>query len=125
MCRVPRPPVRAGMPRVVDDTPRLLIVGLRGQTHVGGSLARAADKIQLKHAFVDAGRAFAAPRLVRVVTWRLAGHRPPALRRASQAVVAACARWRPRWLLTTGLAPIDAPALMAIGRLGVKRLNYL
>jgi spore maturation protein CgeB len=34
-------------------------------------------------------------------------------------------RWRPRWLLATGLAPIDAPALAVIGRLEVKRLNYL
>jgi hypothetical protein len=103
----------------------LVIVGVHGHTHIGGSLARAAEKLRVKHAFVDAGQAFAAPRLVRAVTWRLGGHRPPALRRTSREVVAACVRWRPRWLLTTGLAPVDAAALVAIGHLGVKRLNYL
>lgn len=103
----------------------LVIFGLREHTHIGGSLARAAEKLRVKHAFVDASRAFAAPRLVRIVTWRLGGHRPPSLTRVSQEVVAACTQWRPRWLLTTGLAPIDATALAAIGRLGVKRLNYL
>src|SRR5260370_18786859 len=103
----------------------LVIVGLHEHTHIGGSLARAAEKLRVKHAFVDAGQAFEAPRVVRAVTWRLGGHRPPALRRTSRQVVAACVRWRPRWLLTTGLAPLDAAALVAIGHLGVNRLNYL
>jgi hypothetical protein len=111
--------------RTANGAPQLLIVGFRGLTHIGGSLSRAADKLGVQHIFVDAGQAFAAPRLLRVVSWRLGGHRPPALRKASRDVVSACARWRPRWLLTTGLAPVDAPALAAIGRLGVVRLNYL
>jgi spore maturation protein CgeB len=113
------------MTYVVDDGRRLVIVGFRHGTHIGGSLARAADRLGVKYSFVDAGEAFAAPRLVRLVTWRLGGHRPPALRRTSRAVLSACVRWRPRWLLSTGMAPIDAPTLAAIGRLGVKRLNYL
>ena len=61
----------------VDDAKQLLIVGMRAtQTHIGGSLARAADRLGVKHAFVEAGRAFTAPRLIRMVSWRLAGHRP-------------------------------------------------
>jgi spore maturation protein CgeB len=104
---------------------QLLIVGSRHGTHVGGSLARAAERLGVSYAFVDADDAFNAPRLVRLVSWRLGGHRPPALRRTSRAIASACARWRPRWLLSTGMAPIDPPTLATIGRLGVQRLNYL
>jgi spore maturation protein CgeB len=113
------------MTHAAGDAARLLIVGFRQGTHVGGSLARAAERLGLSYMFVDAGEAFSAPRLVRAVTWRLGGHRPPALRRFSRVVGSACARWRPRWLLSTGMAPIDAPTLATIGRLGVERLNYL
>jgi spore maturation protein CgeB len=104
---------------------RLVIVGFRGETHVGSSFARAANRLGLDAHFVDAHAAFAAPRPVRAFTWRLLGHRPPRLDALSQAVLAVCERWRPRWLLTTGLAPVDAQALASIGRLGVSRVNYL
>jgi spore maturation protein CgeB len=104
---------------------QLLIVGFRGETHIGASLAGAAERLGVKYAFVEAGRAWRAPRLVRMVSWRLGGHRPPALRAVSHEIASACARWRPRWLVTTGLAPVDAPTLATIGRLGITRLNYL
>jgi spore maturation protein CgeB len=107
------------------STDRLLIVGARGGTNVGDSFARAARRLGMQHEFVEAGRAFAAPRLVRLVTWRLGGHRPPRLQTVSRNVVEACSRWRPRWLLSTGLAPVDASTLAAVGRMGVSRLNYL
>jgi len=103
----------------------LLIVGFEGLTHVGASFARAAGQLGLPHVFIDASRAFAAPRLLRVAAWHVAGHRPPKLRGFSDEVVAACTRSRPRWLLSTGLAPIDAAALDKIGRLGVERVNFL
>jgi spore maturation protein CgeB len=103
----------------------LLIVGYTGLTHVGASFARAAEGLGLQPQFVDAERGFAAHRLVRHVAWHLRDHRPPALRALSAEVVSACARLRPRWLLTTGLAPIDASALQVIGKLGIQRLNFL
>jgi spore maturation protein CgeB len=108
-----------------NNAPDLLIVGSRHGTHIGGSLARAADRLEIPHAFVDADLAFDAPRLVRLMTWRLGGHRPPCLSKTSRAVASACARWQPRWLLTTGMAPIDAPTLEQVGRMGITRLNYL
>jgi spore maturation protein CgeB len=108
-----------------SDAPRLLIVGFRGGTHIGGSLERAATLLGLQHMFIDASAAFDAPRVVRMITWRLGGHRPPAMHKLSQAVRSACERWQPRWLLTTGLAPVDAATLDHIGRLGTRRLNFL
>jgi hypothetical protein len=47
------------------------------------------------------------------------------LHKVCRAVVSACARWRPRWLLTTGMAPIDARSLATLKHLGVQRLNFL
>ncbi|MDQ6672221.1 MAG: glycosyltransferase [Chloroflexota bacterium] len=107
------------------EAPQLVIVGFRHGTHVGGSFARAAARLGVTYAFVDAADAFMAPRLMRAASWRLRGRRPPALSRTSRAVASVCAEWRPRWLLSTGTAPIDAPTLAMIGRLGVARLNYL
>ncbi len=103
----------------------LLIVGFRGGTHIGGSFARAATQLGLQHMFIDARTAFDAPRVVRIMTWRLGGHRPPAMHRLSKSVRSACEHWRPRWLLTTGLAPIDAATLEHIGQLGTTRLSFL
>jgi spore maturation protein CgeB len=103
----------------------LVIVGFRHGTHIGGSLARAAEQLRLEYVLVDAEEAFKAPRVLRIATWRLGGHRPPYLRRLSRNVAAICAHHRPRWLITTGMAPVDASTLAAIGQLGVQRLVYL
>ena len=103
----------------------LLIVGFPDGTHIGASLARAAEKLGISYALVDASDAFAAPRVVRSLSWRLRGHRPPHLHRTSSAVAAACAESRPRWLLTTGMAPVHANALEAVRHMGVTCLNYL
>jgi hypothetical protein len=103
----------------------LLILGYQTGISVGDSLARAASNAGVATTFVDAERAFAAPKLVAAASWRLAGHRPPALGAMSRRVVAACQEVTPRWLLCTGLAPITADALVKIGTLGIKRLNFL
>jgi spore maturation protein CgeB len=104
---------------------RLLIVGYRANASVGESLERAAMRLGLELEFMDAGRAFAAPRLISAVAWHLAGHRPAGLRAFSRKVAEACARFKPRWLLSTGISPVAAEALKDIGQLGVMRLNYL
>jgi spore maturation protein CgeB len=92
---------------------------------VGDSLARAAEHLGLQYRLVEASRAFAAPRVCRVLAWHLGGHRPPRLRTVSREVVAACLEWQPRWLLSTGFAPLDVSSLAEIGRMGIARLNFL
>lgn len=103
----------------------VVIVGRTGGTHIGASLARAARRLGMQVWFIDGWDAFRAPRLVRGLTWRLGGHRPPALRAVSRAVAAACVRRHPRLLISTGLTPIEAHVLEELGRQGVIRLNYL
>ena len=107
------------------DPPRLVIVGQLGGTNVGASLQRAAMRSCVAATFVDASLPASVPRWLRIASWRLAGHRPAHLATLSQQVVATCRQMRPRWLLTTGLVPVNARALAAVGRLGVRRLNYL
>jgi hypothetical protein len=103
----------------------LVLVGQRGGTNVGASLRQAALRAGLATVFVDSGRAWAAPRAVRALSWRLAGHRPPRIGTTSEQVLELCRAARPRWMLSTGFAPINARALRAIGDLGVTRMNYL
>ncbi len=104
---------------------RMLIVGQQGGTNIGASLQRSAARLRLTCQLVDVQTAAAAPRWSRFVNWRLGGHRPARLNTCSRLVVAACRRFRPRWLLATGLVPLNAPALRELGAMGIRRLNYL
>ena len=62
---------------------------------------------------------------MRAFNWRLRGRRPARLKAFSEQVLNTCTSTATDFVLSTGLAPIDAAALDAIGRLGVRRLNYL
>jgi spore maturation protein CgeB len=104
---------------------KILLVGNPDAVHVGAHLHQAAEILGLCVMFSDSRRAFAGPACLVKFNWWVRGHRPPRLRVFSQEVVQACREFRPLWMLVTGLAPLDASALQAIGQLGVKRLNYL
>jgi hypothetical protein len=104
---------------------RVLVVGIRGDAHVGAHLDRAAERLGLRVAFCDSAQAFASPAWRVKLNWWLRGHRPPRLHQFSEHVVAACREFRPSWMLATGLAPVESRALWAIAELGVRRLNFL
>jgi hypothetical protein len=104
---------------------RLLIVGNDGGTNVGGSLFRAAQKLGLTAHLLEAHPAMQAPRWVQRFNWWLRGRRPTWLNRYSSSVVRKVAELRPQWLLVTGIMPINRAALVEIGRLGVRRMNFL
>jgi spore maturation protein CgeB len=104
---------------------QLLVVGQAGGTNVGASLQRAAERIQLSSTLLDVNKLAKAPRWSRSLNWRLGGHRPARLNTCSQRIVDACRRIRPRWLLATGLVPLNTAALAQIGKMGIARLNYL
>jgi len=104
---------------------RLVIVGQCGGTNVGASLQRAAPHAGVEVTFIDAAPPTTVPRWLRAASWRLAGHRPAHLATLSRRVVATCRQVRPRWLLSTGLVPLNGRALAAVGTLGIRRLNYL
>jgi len=113
------------MPAGRDAPGGLVIVGNDGGTNVGASLLRAAQSCGLSAVLVDARRAFAAPKIVGRVNWWLRGRRPTRLASFGREVVEVCRARQPRWLVTTGLAPVDRRALEAVAAVGVETINYL
>lgn len=75
--------------------------------------------------FCDVQKAYNGPLLWRKLNWSLRGHRPARLAAFSLEVIRLCQQLEPGVLLSTGLAPIDAPALGAIQRQGVRTVNFL
>lgn len=103
----------------------LVIIGNSEPFHLAAHLLRAARQLAWPTELVDTRPAYAGPRWLRVLLWRLAGRRPARLGAFSREVVLACARVECSHLLTTGLAPVRAEELRRLGERGVKRMNYL
>jgi spore maturation protein CgeB len=104
---------------------RLILVGNPESIHVGAHLYEGGRELGLAVRFCDSRHASDGPRWLARLNWHLREHRPVRLRNFSDMLVCACREFRPAWLLSTGIAPIDKQALAAIGDLGVVRLNYL
>lgn len=110
---------------IVSPSGTLVVVGNVAVTHVGAHLAHAATALGYLVIPVNSEMAFSGGRLIRSMSWRLRGHRPARLCAFSDQVVEVCRTERPRWMLTTGIAPVAKAALDEIKRLGICRLNYL
>ena len=103
----------------------LVVVGNADVVHVGAHLVNAAVALGCPVIPLNAEQAFSSGRLVRTMNWRFRGHRPSRLSTFSDQVVDVCREQRPRWLLATGIAPVERAALEEIGQLGTCLLNYL
>src|SRR5262245_33247530 len=104
---------------------RLLIVGNPEPIHVGAHLLHAAQTLGLSVEFLNSNGAFAAAWPVAKFNWWLREHRPSRLHSFSREIVAACRRFRPQYLLATGICPIEGQAITRIGEIGILRLNFL
>ena len=109
----------------MQDNKRLLIVGNPGIIHIGAHLMHAAEELKLPVRFCDVSVAFKGPLLLTKLNWWFRAHRPNGLRAFSQGIVQACSEFKPRWLLSTGLVPVDAKAIAAIKKMNISCLNYL
>ncbi len=107
------------------NEPRLLIVGDPQDFHLGGHFRDAAEQLGIAVRVCDTRAAYNAPPIVRRLSWRVLGHRPPRLNAFSAEVVRACVRWQPTHLLATGLAPLTAEALTRISAQNIRTLNFL
>jgi spore maturation protein CgeB len=103
---------------------RIAIAGARDGSHIGGSLQRAALALGHEVAFFDTHDAFQASAPRRHLHWRLL-HRPPRLQHFSNTVVTGALDFGAELLLATGLAPLNAEALLGLRRKGVQCINYL
>jgi len=73
---------------------------------------------------VDASAASEGPAIAVRYNWWLRGRRPARIKRFSQQLLEKCRALQPRWLLTTGHAPVEAEVLRAIGAMGITCANY-
>ena len=104
---------------------RLLIVGNRGGTNIGGCFVQAASELGLDVRLLEASSATDAPLWLRRFNWWFRGKRPTWLNWYGLELLNACRTWRPDWLLATGTAPIAKHVLREISNLGVQTANYL
>ncbi|ODS54464.1 MAG: hypothetical protein ABS36_11225 [Acidobacteria bacterium SCN 69-37] len=104
---------------------RVLIVGDSRETHVGHHLLDAARTLGIAAQIADTSAAYRASNLRRRVLWHLAGHRPARLRPFGDEVVAAARAMQADTVIATGIAPLTAETLKTLGRLGIRRMNFL
>ena len=104
---------------------RLLIVGHTEPNHIGRHLVRAAAALGVDAEICDAAQAYAGPWWRRKAEWWIRGRRPARLAEFGAYVLRAAQRFKPTCLLTTGIAPIGADTLAAVGELGIVRANFL
>ena len=105
-------------------TDRLLIVGNPLPFHVGGHLLAGAKSLGLDADVADV-RAADGGRILQSLSRRLWDRRAPRMCAFERSVLHDCERRAPKCLLATGPVPLGRATLDAIGRLGVRRLNYL
>lgn len=102
----------------------MAIVGALGGSHLGGSFSRAAEQIGLKRFFFDVAEAYGTSRILRSLSWRFAGHRPPMLSSFSRYIAECCHAIRPDIIVSTGMAGPERRQLDEIRQLGAVAINY-
>ena len=103
---------------------KVALVGMFGGTHLGGSFAGAAERLGVEHIAFDADEAFSGPRLLRTLSWRLAGHRPPRLHSFSERVVASCLENRPDVLIALGTASLTRASVQKLASAGIVCMTF-
>jgi spore maturation protein CgeB len=103
----------------------LLLVGNPDPVHVGAHFRSSAEELGLHVVVCDLTEAYDGALWQNRVNWWLRGRHPTRLQEFSAKVLETCQEVRPTWLLATGIAPVEEAALKEIGRLKVRRLNYL
>ncbi len=103
---------------------KILIVGNRDGTNVGGCFERAGAGQGLDVRLVESRLAMEAPGWLRRFNWWFRGKRPTRLKPFSEHVLEVCGHWGPDYLLATGIAPLTKYVLREIGSRGIRRVNY-
>lgn len=104
---------------------RLLICGDPGEVHVGAHFLHAARSLGIEAEIFDIRRAYRGPRLAAAVYRRFFGNRPLHLKECGRDLLERVRTFKPRWLMATGIAPIERKVLDEISRCGVETINYL
>jgi len=104
---------------------RIVIVGNRGGTNIGGAFERAATFFEMNSLLLEPREAMRAPAWLRRFNWYLRGHRPTRLTAFSRRLVDSCLSHRAEILAVVGIAGVNASSLRKLAAAGVETINYL
>jgi hypothetical protein len=108
----------------MTSTPPYILAGIADPPHLGAHLLNAGRELGLDISFADVRQAYRASRWVSRACWYLIDKRPPRLREFSRSLDAAQRRVGAGGFLGTGICPVDARSLAALGGAGVLRANF-
>lgn len=104
---------------------KLVLVGNPEKIHIGAHFLQSGQELGLQIRLCDTREAFQGSKFIAKLNWHLREHRPRHLGRFGKEVIRACRDFCPRCILAVGIAPVESRALREIGKLGIRRLNYL
>lgn len=104
---------------------KLLIIGNREGTNVGGCFERAALAAGIETVLLPSSLAMEAPTWLRCFNWHARGHRPTRLAQFGDRVVSLAGSWGADLVLVTGIAPLDRTTLVRLSTQGIEVVNYL
>src|SRR3989338_2290347 len=113
------------MTLISRETLKILIVGNPDPNHIGRHFYSAAKEINLDVLLSDSSKAYSASWFMAKFYWWVRKRYPPLLKKYSQEVLNLCRAYQPHFLLSTGIAPIQYSVLEKIGKLNIKKINYL
>lgn len=104
---------------------KILIIGSRAATNIGGSLERAGIELGLDIHLLESHLAMEASWPIAKFNWYFRGHRPAKLKEFNMRVIETASSIRPDWLLSVGMAPVENRTLTEFKKLKIKRAVYL
>jgi glycosyltransferase involved in cell wall biosynthesis len=105
---------------------KIVIVGMSGGTHLGDAFKKAAIGLGISDASLSISKdAYDGPRFLQRMSWRFLAKRPLHLNKFSQTLLDLCNKIKPKYLLASGIAPINRRVLQELRIQGVKCINFL
>jgi len=104
---------------------KLLIVGISGGTHIGGSLLHAAQSFSYDAELVDARLAYSGHWAWQKICWHLLGRRPSSPQNLKNKILSSIKQATPDLFISTGISPVGSDELRQVKILGGKTVNYL
>jgi spore maturation protein CgeB len=102
----------------------LILVGPLGNTHVCGSLARAAGDLGVAFSAINTIPAYGGPAIVRKLLWHFGGRRPPRLWAFSADLLKAAMAAPPRAVITLGQVPVSGRVISELRQGGIACGNF-
>jgi spore maturation protein CgeB len=103
----------------------VVIVGGEGGTNIASAFTKISFNLGVEATLLSSTEAYKASELVKKINWYLNGRYPTKLNYFSEKVVDTCLQLNSKYLLTTGISPVNEHSLKKVKILGVKCINFL